>query len=264
MIRFFINGIPRAVAARPAAPGRGFTLVELAVVIAIIGLLLGGLLVPLSTQIEQQRVSETQRRLNDIREAIVGFALANGRLPCPATPNVASGAAGAGTENLTGTSPNRTCGVLQGVVPWADLGTPETDAWDRRFTYRVTASFGDDIALNTVTPPGACTDTSAQSSFALCSDGDNKICNSAPCNASSTNTVADKVPAVIVSHGKNGSGAYLPSGLQVAGVAGNEAENSDVEEYFISQTPDPGFDDIVTWMPNGILKARMVSAGKLP
>lgn len=245
---------------------KGFTLVELAVVLLILGLLLGGLLVPLSAQLDQQSIKETQRRLDEIREAIIGFALANGRLPCPATATIASGSAGAGIENRIATSPppSQICGITEGVLPWTTLGVPETDAWGRRYTYRITASFADDIPLNTVTPPSECVVTPSQSSFALCSEGDIKICNSAPCNSSSTNAMADKIPTVILSHGKNGLGAYLPSGVQIAGVVGNESENSDTDEYFISQALDPNFDDIVVWIPSGILKTRMVAAGRLP
>jgi prepilin-type N-terminal cleavage/methylation domain-containing protein len=39
----------------------GFTLVEMAIVLVIVGLLLGGLLMPLSAQIEQRRIGETQK-----------------------------------------------------------------------------------------------------------------------------------------------------------------------------------------------------------
>src|SRR5437762_13518430 len=64
--------------------GKGFSLVELAVALAIIALLLAGALIPLSTQVEVRNVADTQRRIESIREAILGFAQANGRLPCPA------------------------------------------------------------------------------------------------------------------------------------------------------------------------------------
>ncbi len=71
-----------------AAPrgGDGFTLVEMAVVLVIIGLLLGGLLIPLSTQMENDKRKETQATLAAIREALIGYAVINGSLrPAPAT-----------------------------------------------------------------------------------------------------------------------------------------------------------------------------------
>jgi len=45
----------------------------MAIVLVIIGLLLGGLLMPLSAQLEQQRISETQKYLDQIREALLGL-----------------------------------------------------------------------------------------------------------------------------------------------------------------------------------------------
>src|SRR6266705_3650005 len=85
---------------RAMNPSRGFTLAELAVAVAIIGLLLAGALIPFSTQIDVRNVADTQRAMESIREAVIGFAQANGRLPCPADGNIAAGTAGAGTEVL--------------------------------------------------------------------------------------------------------------------------------------------------------------------
>ena len=64
---------------------RGFTLIELAVVIAIVALLLGALLVPLATQIQGRNVKETRESLAEIKEALMGYAMTQGRLPCPDT-----------------------------------------------------------------------------------------------------------------------------------------------------------------------------------
>ena len=63
---------------------RGFTLIEMAIVLMIVGLLLGGMLVPLSAQMDQRNISDTQKSLSEIKEALIGYAMANGRLPCPA------------------------------------------------------------------------------------------------------------------------------------------------------------------------------------
>ena len=214
----------------------GFTLIELAVALMIIALLLGMFVVPLGTQMDNQRIAETQRQLELAREAVLGFAVARGRLPCPATRNLATGAAGAGTEN---------CALGEGALPWADLGVPETDAWGRRFTYRVTPMFAD-------APPAG-----MQATFAIGDNGTINVTNGA-------GNIATNLPAVIVSHGKNGSGGFRPDGGQVPVGAGDEAENSDGDDTFVSRMLAADFDDVVLWVSGNVLKSRMVAAGRYP
>src|SRR5258706_7364207 len=69
---------------RQALRARGFTLTELAIVLAIVGLLLGSLMYTLSAQTEQRSIEDTRRRLDQARELVLTFAIVNGRLPCPA------------------------------------------------------------------------------------------------------------------------------------------------------------------------------------
>lgn len=226
---------------------RGFTLIELAVALAVIMLLLGMLVVPLNTQIDQYRINETQKHANLIAEAILGFAVANGRLPCPATPGTANTVAGAGLENKP-PLPATTCGLIEGVVPWATLGVQETDAWGRRFTYRVTDALADD-------PAGG-----LQASFALADTGNITVTSggAAPVN------IATNIAAIVVSHGKNGLGAYQTTGVQLGGAAGDEALNMDMDGTFVSKLHEPTFDDVVAWVSPNVLKSRMVGAGRLP
>ena len=66
---------------------KGFSLIELAVVLFIVGLMLGGLLTPLATKVEYENINETSIALNEIKESLLGFAIANGYLPCPDTNN---------------------------------------------------------------------------------------------------------------------------------------------------------------------------------
>ena len=68
----------------PLKSDAGFTLAEMAIVLFIVVLLLGGLLVPLSAQIESHNIQATRDTLSEINEALLGFAAAQGRLPCPA------------------------------------------------------------------------------------------------------------------------------------------------------------------------------------
>lgn len=221
----------------------GFTLVELAVVLAIFGLLLGILVIPLSTQVDQQRYADAERQLTAVHEALLGFAIANGRLPCPATATIASGAANAGVEN----KPGAACGggVAEGVLPWATLGVPELDPWGLRFTYRVATALADDPAAG------------MQASFLITDTGNITVTDGAV-------NIGTQLPAVVVSHGKNGLGAFRPDGTQVGGATGNELQNANNDVTFVSQLPAPNFDDLVIWVSPHVLKTRLVAANRLP
>ena len=63
---------------------RGFTLIEMAVVLLVVALILGSILVPLNAQVRQRNVAETQRTLEEIRQALIGYAMIHGHLPQPA------------------------------------------------------------------------------------------------------------------------------------------------------------------------------------
>lgn len=237
----------------------GFTLVEIAVVLMIIGLLLGGLIPTLSTQLEVQRGNKTQKQLNEIKEAIIGFAVINGRLPWPACGTIATGQANAGIElALPASAALCTTGASDiSVLPWATLGVEETDAWGRRFSYRVTPEFADNTD-GTGVP--TCT-TATGVSFQLCSNANLNVKTT-----SGGSGIATNVPAVVVSHGVNGLGAYQPGGGAKIGTAtGDEAENADNNNTFVSKDQiQNGFDDLVVWVSPNTLANRMVTAGKLP
>ena len=54
---------------------RGFTLIEMAIVLVIITILIGGLAVPLSAQIQARRIAETRADMRAIEEVLIGFAI---------------------------------------------------------------------------------------------------------------------------------------------------------------------------------------------
>lgn len=222
----------------------GFSLVEMAIVLAIVALLLAGLLPTISSQIEQQRRTETRKQLEEIRAALVGFAASQPlpRLPCPADPTKPTGTVGAGIEVCTLTP---TGGVITGVLPWVTLGTNEIDAWGRRFTYTVPVS-----AVGSFT--GGFTLTTTSTINVLTSAGGSAIATGAP--------------AVIVSHGVNGYGAYLPQGVAPLPASADldELDNSNGGPTFVSHDQTPTFDDLVVWLSPNTLFNRMVTAGKLP
>lgn len=217
---------------RISSSAGGFTLVEMAVVLVIVGLLLGGLLVPLSAQTDIRNYNETRQKIGVTKEAIIGFALAKRRLPCPASPTLSSSATGAGEEN---------CALSVGVVPWATLGTPELDAWNGRFTYVVTDSF--------------------KAGIALASSGNLTVSNAAG------GSLALQVPAIVISHGKNGFGSFRSDGSQSETIeaSATELQNLDGTSPFVYSEPlQNGYDDFVDWVSINVLFNRMVSAGVLP
>lgn len=235
--------------------GKGFTLIELAVAIAIITLLLGSLLVPLQTQIEQRQISDTQKALDDFREALLGFAVANGYLPCPDTDND-------GLENVntaTGLCSTISSGIAAGYLPWNTLGvTVNADAWGNRFRYLVNERFSrrspDTNPISISTSLGTYL----------------QVCTTQACSS----TLTTRGVAVVLSYGKNGWGGQnmnsATGNLNTAPTSNDELENTDSDRNVVSHTISAvgsgagEFDDIVTWLSDYVLFNRMVAAGKLP
>jgi prepilin-type N-terminal cleavage/methylation domain-containing protein len=219
---------------------RGFTLLEMAIVLVIVGLLLGGLFGSLGAMQARQRTDQTARQLAEIREALIGYAAANGRLPCPAapaTPNTTVGAGLARAPNAGGC-----VGGVAGVLPWATLGLPEADAWGRRFTYRVAPAFA-----RSSTP------------LTLATAGNLNVRNRAAV------LLAAQVPVVVISHGANAFGSRGPGGaLAGAGTNAAEIENSDGDIDFVADTPITAYDDQVMWLSSTVLAGRLLQAGVLP
>ena len=230
---------------------QGFTLVELSIVLVIIALISSGLMFSLSGQQDQLQTKDAQKQLATIQEALLGYAMTNGRLPCPAPAILPSGNANAGLAP----APPCTGTAQYGVIPWVTLGLPETDPWGNRFTYFVSQKFT------------AALTGSAQASFTLTTGSPNAVPADNAGTANILNNginIASDLPAVIVSHGKRAAGAFTSTGNQIAGATGDEAENADNDLSFVSHSPNDSFDDLVGWIIPSILKSRMVAVGKLP
>ncbi len=249
----------------------------------IVSILLGGLLSPLSQRIEQADRANTQIALDEIEEALYGFAVTNGRMVCPDCMDnngtCAGSTANDGQEDINAGScaANISAGALNfstGNVPWVTLATPQNDAWGNPFTYSVTTETADSIASNTVAvSPVACTTLPVQSSIALCTAGNLTIQNQGDSCAGVPTTIATQVVAVVVSHGKN---ALRTAAGQVATPVAakcSEFENHFTDNdgvYASANYADPeqnnaaSFDDMMIWISPNILKNRFISAGRLP
>lgn len=236
----------------------GFTLLEISIVILIIGLLLSGLLAPLSARIEQEERRNTAEQLDEIQQTLYGFALKNNHLPCPDCTNTSSDCSGfTANDGLEDRLSDTSCAAEMGDLPWATLGVKGRDAWGNIFTYRVSDIFADDI-------PGAMTGCLSGTppptqgvSFSLCSDGNITVLE----NVGTPPTIlAEDIPAIVLSHGKNGSSP--------ASFSADEMENSDNDGRFVdrdySRSAADGFDDMLIWISPHVLRITFVKAGSLP
>ncbi len=257
----------------------GFTLVELAVVIAIVGLLLGTFLGPLRAQIDAARIRETERLLGDVRDALIGHAIARGALPCPDV--VADGIDGAAPAACTGAA-------LEGVLPYQALGVPRADAWGRLFRYRVTEEFTNRLLTGQPPDAGRLDLTDTGDITVLTRGDDPGTGGTAEIKHQSVATALTRTaPAVVFSTGPNGLGGIgAATGTALAPPdrgAADETENADADATFVhrihsrgaepcddadetSVPPPPSceFDDVVTWLSAPALMGRLVEARVLP
>ena len=206
----------------------GFSLVEMAIVLAIVALLLGGLLPTISSQVEQSRRNETLKYMNEVRDALLGYVIANKHLPCPDTN-------GDGSAEATCT----TAVSQRGTLPYKDLGVADKDSFGSVLVYAVTSTFAD-----------------SATHFTLSTAGTMRICTSAACSANLTSTSA----AVIVSRGTNWGTVPSPGYDE----AKNTFDGVNTVDFVSHDFVQNGFDDLVIWLSPNTLFNRMVAAGQLP
>ncbi|MDR0634430.1 MAG: type II secretion system GspH family protein [Azoarcus sp.] len=223
-----------AVTVNPRA--RGFTLVEMAIVLVVLGLVAGALVTPLAARIEATQRRETAALLDDIAEALIGFALLHGRLPCPSLEaDPASPAYGL-------EQPPPCADAAPGHLPWRTLALPAHDAWgsprvaagapwighwrylpDKHFTTGP-------ILLATL--PGSGIRVRDHGGEAL--------------------TTADsRIVAVVYSAGPNRRDD------------GRNASWSPGAPTFEAGEPTPGFDDQLRWISHPLFIARLAQGGRL-
>ena len=252
----------------PRARG-GFTLLELMIVLALVAVIASGLAIPLAAQVQARRVEETRRLLEEAREALLGFAAAHGRLPCPAT------ATSRGEEAFAagGDAGNGACATFHGgFLPAAALGLAPLDregflrdAWleeANRVRYAVhggaiggtahALTRADGLRMATLPALGA-----AAHYLYVCAAAeavDAKGCGPA------ANQLTRRAAFVLLSAGRNAPLAPPPGG--------GEARNLDGDGVFVAHEPrsEAGreFDDLLHWGAIHALSHRMLLAGRLP
>ena len=235
----------------------GFTLIEVAIVLVIIGLLIGSLIVPLGSQRQTLHIKQARQELKMIEEAIIGYVIANDRLPCPAL-------AGSGSED-----PDPWVGVCtspRGFIPATTLGISGRyncdnlliDPWGNPYRYSVTTANASAFttSISAVTPLSALTPNLS-------------ICSASGC----ADFLTQDAVAVIYSMGKHWNNI----------VSADETENAEATlpgtgcgpaNYNVSndnryvhresvEIVGSEYDDIVIWISPNILYAKLLAAGQL-
>ena len=230
----------------------------------IIALVLGGMLNPLGSLLEGRQRAEAGAGLERIKEALVGFAMINGYLPCPTTatdPNsVDYGLEAAGCS----TDP-----AEEGYLPWRTLGVTEVDPWGLPRTndggpfngywrYRVDRNFSNSGTLFTMT-------TALTENLTVADSRGNLL--TAPTEtpvaiiySTGANLTADGENADFEGATCGNAGGYNPGGSTICPDGEPLYQGGDAVGTGSMAT----FDDIMVWISRPRLYNRMVTAGRLP
>ena len=121
----------RQVPVHPAHKARGFTLVQMAVIVLMLGLFIGSTLSFLTSEDDINHEKITRDRMQKIALALHNYAEQKGSLPCASWENISIGDA----ADCSGSTQS-----FQGIVPFKTLGLAQTDIIDgygNPFTYVV-------------------------------------------------------------------------------------------------------------------------------
>ena len=216
----------------------GFSLIEIAIVLVIVSLIVGGALGPLSGQIENSRRDHTTQTLDNVATSLLGFAMASGRLPCPDVD-------GDGIEDPVSGAGG--CNDDEGTLPFVTLSMEVDDAWHQNISYFVDEDYADDIDGT------GCGSATPGVSFEICSQGDITVLDAAV----SGNVVAQNLPVVLLSRGKH----------WIDDRSDDERENTDNDRDLVHRTysgvDGAEYDDIVRWISAPYITAKMVDSGAL-
>ncbi|MDB6086395.1 MAG: ral secretion pathway protein [Gammaproteobacteria bacterium] len=271
---------------------RGFTLIEVAISMVILGLVLTGLVVALSQELQQRHLLDTRSTLQQANEALVAFVVANARLPCPAL---------VGSNGLESTTAPGVCTAATGFLPAVTLGLPNLDAngllddgwadgsvrdnsgavnYPRAVRYSVALLVGSaqpyaltssQLGGGAATRSGVGTALSATPGnyygLFVCRSSAGLVAANNRCG-SNANSLAINAVAVLWSQG--------PTGNDANGNSADERQNytqlgaPGIARAFVMRdpagvaAPAGRFDDVVSWVPWGTVADKLMLAWQVP
>lgn len=223
----------------------GFSLIEISIVLAIVGIIAVGALLSYSEQRTHVLWMEADDRLGLVKSSLLSFAKTNKYLPCPDTDDD-------GVEDRS----SGACSAHNGGVPFKDLQLSEadvSDSWGNKILYAVNQDSTSSASINDCPLNSACffnKDEPPQFDLTtLPVPGDPGTNNLRISSASGV--LGDNLIAVLVAFNENGA---ITSGLSAA-----EAENRDNDLNFsqVTYSKDPFFDDRIHSISANELKDRL-------
>jgi prepilin-type N-terminal cleavage/methylation domain-containing protein len=202
---------------------KGFSLVEIAIVLVVIGLIISGGLLGLSPVLQANKLTQTNAQMDKIDKALQVYVIQNGCLPCPANPTDANSATKAGQAEITGGTTYTGCAGTTcinsnyGIVPWATLGLSENDVIDPY------GGFIDYAPSTSTTGTASCPNTNAMNLTLSSTSLVRTPPSTYPCGTLSVDSAktdgamlgSSQTTAgayLLISHGSDRSYAYLPPG----------------------------------------------------
>ena len=190
----------------------GFTLIEIAVVMVIIGLLAGGGVSLMRLLTERKARTETLTYLKDTRMALISYAEIHGRLPWADSD-------ADGIENAS---------VAAGALPYRTLQVAPTDAYKRNLRYALNAGLGVNLS---------------SSCFALSSGlaGVPQVVDADGAAA------AFPIAAILISAGPMDADSNGNAFDQLA-AGTHQGDNTDGTPNYLRHPPVAGFDDLTLYI----------------
>lgn len=245
----------------------GFSLIEMAMVVSILGVMVAGALTISKSNVEQKAALNTARSMDVLEDALQKYLEYYGRYPCPASPSAAESSAVFGVEtncSSSVTSPSNTWEagtgvntIRGGVVPVRTLGIPDRymyDEWGSRVGFVVVKALATTLAdysgYTTALTTGVIQVTDVNGNQVVGSNANNVVAY------------------LLVSYGKDKKGAYArkinaTNSPDIAcGTTAKDSENCDGDTSFIDSIPKDSqvasnyYYDYVRWA----LRKRLVDA----
>ncbi|MDH5722460.1 MAG: prepilin-type N-terminal cleavage/methylation domain-containing protein, partial [Alphaproteobacteria bacterium] len=217
----------------------GYSLIELAIALVIIGLVIVPAITLYRVQVVQERIDRTEAAVNRTTNAIGGFRSVFGRYPCPAPLDAPRGDVRYGLEDCTlgtfGSCVGGTCTtasnrigigeILIGALPFKTLNMQEFEAYD---AYGSRLVYGVTYRLTNV----GTFDMGAGGITILDKNGDQMT------------DIEDSAHFTVISYGEDPVGAYSRMGEESSDCAGTglEIQNCDMDETFVFGEIEDGFD----------------------